>query len=380
LNLSKREFWFVDDMPGLQRLANDFISEKTIAVDLEADSMFHFSEKICLIQIASAKTVALIDPLKIKDLSCLRPLFFQEDIRKVFHGADYDVRSLYRDFGIHINNLFDTELACRFLGMKETGLEAVLNNLFDVRLDKKYQKTDWSRRPLPENMLEYAVKDVLHLIPLSQYLTGRLENAARLSWVEEESRLLSGVRPLDTDHQPLYLRFKGAGTLGPRKLAALEELLQFRRRIAKKEDKPLFRILGNQSLLRIAGLMPCSLKALDASEILGKKEMRTYGAAVVESVAKARKFPQKDLPVYPRKKCLILSDEEKKRMKALAFWREEKANLLKIDPFLISSKALMVAIAKKNPRLKQDFESLQEMRQWQKKEFADDLLDVLRKT
>ena len=78
------------------------------------------------------------------------------DIQKVFHGADYDVRSLYRDFKININNLFDTELACRFLGFKASGLDAVLTKRYNVHLNKKYQRKDWSKRPLPEEMVAAA--------------------------------------------------------------------------------------------------------------------------------------------------------------------------------------------------------------------------------
>ena len=97
-----------------------------IGVDMEADSMYHFKEKVCLIQMAAENLNVIIDPLQILDLSALRPLFNDCKIQKVFHGADYDIRSLYRDFKIEVNGLFDTQLACRFLGLAETSLEAVL--------------------------------------------------------------------------------------------------------------------------------------------------------------------------------------------------------------------------------------------------------------
>ena len=105
-------------------------NEKAVGVDLEADSMYHFKEKVCLVQMAAANINVVIDPLIVKDLSPLKPIFARHDICKIFHGADYDVRSLYRDFRIRIHNLFDTELASRFLGLPETGLEAVLKKKF----------------------------------------------------------------------------------------------------------------------------------------------------------------------------------------------------------------------------------------------------------
>ena len=109
----------------------------------------------------------VIDPLAIPDLSPLKPLFSDVNIQKIFHGADYDVRSLHRDFGIEINNLFDTELASRFLGVTGTGLDAVVKQHLDICLDKKYQKKDWSKRPLPAEMIEYAASDVMYLLPIS---------------------------------------------------------------------------------------------------------------------------------------------------------------------------------------------------------------------
>jgi len=162
------------------------LNEAAIAVDVEADSMYHFKEKVCLIQMATANVNVVIDPFVIKDLSALNPIFKRKDIQKIFHGADYDVRSLYRDFTISINNLFDTELASRFLGFPGTGLEAVLKKKFAITLDKKFQRKDWSKRPLPREMIAYAAEDARYLLPLARDLKAELKEKGRLSWVDEE--------------------------------------------------------------------------------------------------------------------------------------------------------------------------------------------------
>jgi len=125
-------------MPDLKKALKSIETEKRVGFDLEADSMYHFSEKVCLLQVASKNTAFVIDTLKLRDLSLLKPLFLRNDVIKIFHGADYDVRSLFRDFGIEIKNLFDTELASRFLGIKETGLEAVLKGRFNVKQDDEH--------------------------------------------------------------------------------------------------------------------------------------------------------------------------------------------------------------------------------------------------
>ena len=125
-------YLLVKDESNLGHIAAALEKEKAIGVDLEADSMFHYQEKICLIQISTSIQNILVDPLFLEDLSALLPVFANPDIRKVFHGADYDIRSLYRDFGIEVNSLFDTQIAARFLGIRETSLASLLKERLGV--------------------------------------------------------------------------------------------------------------------------------------------------------------------------------------------------------------------------------------------------------
>jgi hypothetical protein len=159
-------------------------AEAIIGVDLEADSMHHYFEKVCLLQIATDSASYLMDPLALRDLSVLQPVFSNPRIRKIFHGADYDVRSLYRDFQVEVENLFDTQLACKFLGLRETGLDSLLRNRFQVELNKKFQRADWSQRPLSTEMLEYAAMDGGYLIPLAHMLKKELEEKIAHQWEE----------------------------------------------------------------------------------------------------------------------------------------------------------------------------------------------------
>lgn len=372
-------FQIIDTLSGLEEITVRLEKEKTIAVDIEADSMYHFKEKICLIQIASKRMCVVIDPLKVKDLSPLKPFFSRPDIQKIFHGSDYDVRSLYRDFNIEINNLFDTELACRFLGMEETGLGAVLQKRFNLRLDKKYQKKDWSKRPLAENMIEYAARDVIYLVMLAEILGNALRKEGRLFWVREECEHLCRVRPASPDKSPLFLKVKGAGKLEPRGLAVLEALLQFRKSVAKEKDRPLFKVIRNESLIKITRAKPTTLTCLIALNALSKTQIDMYGNALVNIVKKALKVPERDLPVYPRKKAPVLQPAIHKRMKALRNWRDAWAAELEIDPAVLFNKALLTAIAIQNPVHKKDLEAMQEMKNWQKKEFGQEIIAILRK-
>ena len=127
---------------GVEDLARRLCREPIIACDLEADSLHHYREKVCLLQFSTPDYSALVDPLAVPDLSALIPVMADPQIRKIFHGADYDIRSLHRDFGIQVENLFDTMIACQFLGEKEVGLAAALKKRFGVELDKQFQKAD----------------------------------------------------------------------------------------------------------------------------------------------------------------------------------------------------------------------------------------------
>ena len=368
----------IDTFDSLKNLARTIDKEKIIGVDLEADSMYHFKEKVCLIQMAAPDLNAVIDPLMVKDLSPLKPIFKRRGVRKIFHGADYDVRSLYRDFDITINNLLDTELASRFLGYSETGLEAVLKNKFDVALDKKFQRKDWSRRPLPQEMISYAAQDARYLLPLAQILTSELEELGRLKWVQEECEYLSKVRANTNNTDPLYLHFKGAGKLIPRSLAVLESLLQYRRRVARKKDRPLFRIFGNRSLLELAAKKPPDLKQLEKTRALSSKQISMYGHGIIAAIQDAMQIEQENLPVYPRKKSPRVPQVVAGRVKALRTWRDEQVDRLGLDPALICTKALMSTIAQQKPSKISDLSTMEEMKNWQKKEFGQDIVQVLK--
>ena len=367
----------IDTFEALKNLARSIESEKIIGVDLEADSMYHFKEKVCLIQMATRSINVVIDPLMVDDLSPLKTIFKKRDALKIFHGADYDVRSLYRDFNISINSLFDTELASRFLGYSESGLEAVLKNKFGVALNKKFQRKDWSRRPLPRDMISYAAEDARYLLPLAQKLTNELEKLGRLGWVQEECEYLSKVRPNTDNTAPLFMHFKGAGRLDPRSLAVLEALLQYRHKVASKKDKPLFRIFGSRSLLELAEKKPANLEQLEETRALSAKQISMYGRGVIAAIDKARQVEQKKLPVYPRKKSPRVPLVVAGRVKALRKWRDEQADRLALDPALICTKALMSAIAQQKPRRVSDLSAIKEMKNWQKREFGQDIVKVM---
>lgn len=362
------------------KLARSMGKSRRIAVDLEADSMYHFQERVCLLQMATARHQVVIDPLNVADLSALKPIFKNERYQKVFHGADYDVRSLYRDFQIEIHNLFDTQLASRFVGLKETGLEAVLQARFGVSLDKKYQRKDWSQRPLPAEMVAYAANDVRYLLQLAEILQDELRSKGRLAWVQEECEHLSRVRPVQNGNDPLFLSFKGAGRLSPRSLAVLETLLQLRMDLARKKDRPLFKVFSNKSLLTLATTRPVSPVAIQKTGALSTRQVKMYGIELAAVIKKAKALPSRTLPIYPRKKAPAFHPSVPVRIRAMKAWRDRKARTLKLEAGLLVNKNLMTAIAVRNPQGVAELEEIADMKNWQRIEFGRDIIAVLQKS
>jgi len=365
---------WIETFPHLEGIARILGRAEIIGVDLEADSLHHYFEKVCLLQIATDSASYIIDPLAIKDLSSLHPVFSNSHIRKVFHGADFDVRSLYRDFRIGVENLFDTQLACKFLGFRETGLESVLRNRFQVDLNKKFQRADWSQRPLSPELLEYAAMDGRYLIPLSRMLEKELEEKGRLSWVEEECRFLSKVRFTPPSHEPLYLRVKGASRLDPRSLAVLEALLKFREAQARKSDLPPFKVLGNESLLELATQKPLFLEELETGKILSRKQIDRHGAHLLREIHRAMAIPDDNLPVYPREKRPELPSAARKREKALKTWRDLRAKNLGIEPGILLNNALIRDLALKDPQSMRELEGIPGLKKWRQEHFGAEIL------
>lgn len=375
----ENQYRIIETARELEELVTEIDSEAVLAVDLEADSMHHFKEKVCLVQLATPRVSAIVDPLVLPDLSPLKPLFADPQIKKVFHGADYDVRSLYRDFEIDIQHLFDTQLASMFLGIRETGLEAVLKSRFDVQLDKKFQRKDWSVRPLPTEMMAYAAKNAVYLVKLADELAAELEAKGRLSWVEEECALLSRVRPPVNDGTPLFLKCKGAGKLKRIELAVLEELLELRRKIARRKDRPLFKVLGNGALIKIATRGPRSISSLERLRVLSARQVAMHGQDIVAAVKKGFKVTPDKLPRYPRKKAPQVPPQVPDRIKALKAWRDRKAEALELDPPLLLTKAQMAVVATACPRSIHSLDALADLKNWQKREFGRHIVNILKK-
>ena len=361
------EAHLVIDQNSLNQLVERLSSESILAFDLEADSLHHYTEKVCLIQVSSLSETRLIDPLAPLDVKALAPIFANPSIKKIFHGADYDMRSLYRDFGITVVNLFDTMIASQFLGESEFGLAALLKKRFGVELDKRYQKADWSKRPLSPEMMEYAMKDTSLLISLYRQLEAELTAKGRLAWVEEESELVAGVRSASREGELMCLRFKGANKMKPRELAVLEELLRFRDEKARNADVPPFRILSNDLLRELAEKQPRSNFELVGIHTMSSKLIERLGRGLLQAVAAGLAVPQDKLPQMQSGRRPVLDRLQDERVKRLKLWREAKSTQLGLGVGLVANNTLLEALAEPGPP------QLSLLKRWQREAFGEEL-------
>jgi ribonuclease D len=370
-------FTFIESDADLENACKRMSEYAIIGVDLEADSMHSFKEKICLIQIATGDEAFLVDPFTITDFSPFVAVLENPGIIKVFHGADFDVRSLDREMGARINNLFDTEIACRFLNMRERGLAALLKAFFDVDVDKKFQKKDWSKRPLAADMVAYSVGDVEHLIALHAKLVERLNAIGRLHWAQEEFEAQARVRYENNHLPPFFKKVKGAGKLDNRSLAVLENLLILRMTLAEKKDVPLFKVMSNQSLLAMATARPRSVGEMVTRKMLSKRQAQMFGQSCVQAIEDAMALPHKDLPSYPKTVMPRKTPQVMARITALKTMREKQSEILGMEPGFLINNAALTALALENPATRADLDAMDLLRNWQKKALGDTILETL---
>ncbi len=288
------------------------------------------------------------------------------------------MRCLHRDFGFEISGLFDTMIACQFLGEEKVGLADVLGKYYGVELDKKYQRADWSERPLDPGMIRYAAEDTRHLHRLAALLEEKLVEKGRLEWVREEFGLLEKVRFSATDG-PMFMRTKGAGKLDRRQLAILEALLQWRDKEARRRDRPPFKVVGNKQLLEVARHAPRSLKTLVGLEGIFPRLVDRCGKQIIQQVEGAMALPTDELPVYPRGEVRRRTEEAKKRLAKLKEWRKAKAAELEMDPGIVINNALLESLADDPPSRGAELATVEGMKDWQRRVLGEELLAVVGK-
>jgi ribonuclease D len=364
----------IDRQEELDHFLGQIAAEPLLAVDTEAASFHRYRDRVYLLQISSRSDTAVVDPLGLTSLERFGALLADPAIEIIFHDGDYDLRLLELEYGIRAANLFDTRIAAQLLNEPGVGLAALLEKYLGVRLDKRFQRADWSARPLTEDMLQYAAADTRHLPELRDILREQLLTRGRLEWAEEEFELLTQVRWTPGESEPSYLRLKGAKTLKPRQLAVLRELVGWRDGVAERLDRATFRILNNEPMLTMAKAPPADPAALSAIPGIGGSQIERYGSDILAAVARGMAVPERELPRVERPPRRPPDPELEARVERLKAARNALAVRYDLPPGVLCPNYLLEAIARANPASVEELVGIPGLRRWQVREFGEELL------
>ena len=383
-----------DDTPAYEMIEDDAslaaYMEKlsrcpVVAVDTESNSLYHYIERVSLIQVTGREADgtchhAIIDPFADLDVSPLGPIMADPEVVTIFHGADFDVVSLKRDYGFSFAGVYDTMIAARAAGVERFGLADLVRGYFGVELNKKYQKHDWAARPIIQEALDYAHLDTRYLPEIMDRLRGEVAAKGRCDMVDEECELVADRTwaPRAPEGE-LFLLIKGANKLQPDALKVLRELFAWREGVARKRDVPSFKVVGNDLLLAIAQAAPDDAQGLEALGGKRHRMMRRYGPRILDAIAEG-KVSEQPIPKLsvrgnsggrgPR-----FTKEDDALFKFLRDWRNRQAKEEGVEPAVVVNNTVLQEVAALRPEAPERVAQAPSIRRWQLKRYAGPLVE-----
>jgi ribonuclease D len=374
----------IEDTPALKDFLARLAACPDVAVDTEANSLHHYRERVSLIQLTGREPDgtlhhAIVDPIADVDVGLLGPLLADPKVTIIFHGADYDVVSLRRDYGFAFSGIYDTMVAARCAGVPRFGLADLVNGYFGVTLNKKYQKHDWSHRPLSREALDYAHLDTRYLPEIMDRLKALVAEKGRTDAVEEECRLLEQREWVRREPDPdAFLQVKGANRLSEQGRRVLRELHEMREGIAKKRDWPPFKVIGNETLIALADAAPGDARAMEVALGRHSRIGRRYGPRILDAVA-AGLVSDRPLPAPRRGEGgRRPTREDDVLFKRLKDWRNAAAEGEGVEPAMVVSNQILQEVSTRRPADPAGLEQIPGIRRWQLARYTDPLLEVVR--
>jgi ribonuclease D len=334
--IPRGEAEMIDTPGGLKALVARLRGAERFAYDSEFIGELTYVPKLCLIQVASAESVSLIDPLAKMDLSPFWEVLCDGAIEKVVHAGSQDLEPVFRHMKRAPANVFDTQIACGFIGMAyPVALGKMVREIVGVPLGKGLTFTHWDQRPLSAMQLRYAADDVRYLIAARDQIGRRLEALGHAAWAAEECRMLCEPRlyQFDPDHQ--YRRVRGATSLNPAGLAILRELVIWRDGAARAHDLPPRAFLKDEILLDLARNPVKSVEKLARIKGLPRPVELAHGGEMVEAIARAAAIPHAQLPTTKQRE-----ETPMEKFRADSLWTATEAICFGrgIDPNLVASR------------------------------------------
>jgi len=376
---------WVDTPAAVQAMLKRLSGAAALALDTESNSLYVYQEQVCLIQISVPGIDYLVDPLAVPDLSGLGPLLADPAVLKVLHGGEYDLSGLHRDFGFTLANLFDTMWASRILGWPAHGLAALLQAHFGVSLNKKYQRADWGRRPLPPEQLDYARMDSHYLLPLAEIQKQALTAGRRWPQAQHRFAELAQTRwePHSFDPEGFW-QMPGSRELDDIGRGVLRALCLLRDQQAQAENRPPFKLLTNAVLIALSEARPQTIDDLRQVKGIPARQLYHNGQAILAAIGQGAKQP---LALQDRPRSANHGERNgngrpgpacQARFEALRTWRNRAAETRGVEPDIVLNNQTLWAVAHRNPRNQADLTRDGLLAPWQLDEFGQDLLRVLK--
>jgi ribonuclease D len=350
-----------------------------VAVDLEAAGFHRYSDRVCLLQVTSGNQNFIVDTLAVDPSEVLRGPLENPAVTVLLHGGDYDLRLLDRDLDLHPVTLFDTQTAAALVGEPSLGLAALLKKYLDVHVSKKYQRADWAKRPLPDEMLDYAASDTRYLHQLADLLGERLDALGRRSWAEEESALMETLRWNSDGEVDPVTRIKGLRKFELRDVALAREAWLWRDEVARARDRAPFRVAGDPALLEIVRERPRDVSALARVRGFSPQLAERSGRELLDRLERTDRLDDSELVGYPRgpsgpRRPPPAVEEIANRLKVV---RNEVAETLGIARGVLMSNTVILEIALVHPGSVEELTQIEGVRRWQLETLADQFLAAL---
>lgn len=358
---------------ALQRMQADLARQERLALDTESNSLYAYREQVCLLQFSTPRRDYLVDTLAGLDLRPLGAILANPQIEKVLHAAEYDLICLRRDFGWQVHNLFDSMQAARVLGWKKLGLSSILQEQFGVQVEKRYQKANWGKRPLPREMRAYARLDTRYLLPLRDLLYKELVRSQRLDLAAEDFVWLTDSQE-SPNGKPLYAAVKGYHNLDPQHLAVLQALCEWREERAQQLDRPPFKVIGSSALQAVTQALPSSVQELEKVQGLPAKLRQRYQDELLAAVQRGLSAEPIHNDHKPRpSQAYIL------RLERLFDWRKQAARKMGVESDVVIPRTALEQVAKENPSTPQALQQTLQDLPVRYARFAAQLLTVINK-
>lgn len=303
---------YIDTDSALRLFCADLTQEKWLALDTEFIREKTYYPELALIQIASEDKIACIDPYKINDFSPLTALFDDPNIVKIFHSPSQDLELFAYVFNAVPQNIFDTQLAASLLGIgNQIGYADLVNKMCQVQLDKKHTRTDWSRRPLSESELDYALDDVRYLGDIYKTLTEKLIETDRINWLSQDFLAMSDIQNYQTQWNSLWMKLKGSQKLKGNELNYADQLCQWREKRAQQKNLPKRWVMKDEDVVDISRLKPTDLSGFKAIRTLKEHFIKQFGNDIINIIKNADSIDESLWPKHEKFKSLSDNQQTK---------------------------------------------------------------------